>query len=74
VKHGDRYEIDGSILMCGDSTVEADMLKLMEGAKADMVMTDPPYILDYLKGKTKNKRTASPKALERRRTVCIHRH
>ena len=55
VKHGDRYEIDGSILMCGDSTVEADMLKLMQGAKADMVMTDPPYILDYLKGKTKNK-------------------
>lgn len=55
VKPGDRYEIDGSILMCGDSTVEADMLKLMEGVKADMVMTDPPYILDYLKGKTKNK-------------------
>ena len=55
VKPGDRYEIDGSILMCGDSTIEADMLKLMEGAKADMVMTDPPYILDYLKGKTKNK-------------------
>jgi DNA modification methylase len=55
VQKGDRYEIDGSILMCGDSTIEADMLKLMEGSKADMVMTDPPYILDYLKGKTKQK-------------------
>lgn len=55
VKHGDRYEIDGSILMCGDSMVETDMLKLMDGAQADMVMTDPPYILDYLKGKTKQK-------------------
>lgn len=55
VKHGDKYEIDGSILMCGDSTKEEDMLRLMEGAKADMVMTDPPYILDYLKGKTKQK-------------------
>lgn len=55
VKHGDRYEIDGSILMCGDSTVEADMLRLMDGVQADMVMTDPPYILDYLKGKTKQK-------------------
>lgn len=55
VKHGDRYEIDGSILMCGDSTVEADMLKLMDGVQADMVMTDPPYILEYLKGKTKQK-------------------
>lgn len=54
-KHGDIYEIDGSYLMVGDSTVEADMLKLMEGAQADMVMTDPPYLLDYLKGKTKQK-------------------
>ncbi len=40
--------------MCGDSTVEADVLKLMDGQKADMVMTDPPYILDYLKGKTRH--------------------
>lgn len=54
-KSGDVYEIDGSRLMVGDSTIEADMLKLMEGAQADMVMTDPPYILDYLKGKTKQK-------------------
>lgn len=55
VQKGDKYEIDGSILMCGDSTIEADMLKLMDGVQADMVMTDPPYILDYLKGKTKQK-------------------
>jgi DNA modification methylase len=55
VRKGDVYEIDGSRLMCGDSTIEADMLKLMEGAQADMVMTDPPYILDYLRGKTKQK-------------------
>jgi DNA modification methylase len=55
VKKGDKYEIDGSILQCGDSTVEADMLKLMDGVKTDMVMTDPPYILDYLRGKTKQK-------------------
>lgn len=55
VQKGDRYEIDGSILMCGDSTVEADMLKLMEGVKAQFCFTDPPYILDYLKGKSKQK-------------------
>lgn len=55
VQKGDIYEIDGSRLMCGDSTIEADMLKLMEGVKVDMVMTDPPYILDYLRGKTKQK-------------------
>lgn len=54
-KTGDVYEIDGSRLMIGDSMIEADMLKLMTGTKADMVMTDPPYLLDYLKGKTKQK-------------------
>lgn len=53
VKKGDVYEIDGSRLMCGDSTVESDMLTLMGGEKADMCFTDPPYILDYLRGKTK---------------------
>lgn len=54
-KSGDVYDLDGSRLMVGNSTVEADMLKLMGSEKADMVMTDPPYILDYLKGKTKQK-------------------
>jgi len=54
-KTGDIYEINGSRLMVGDSMNEADMLKLMEGAKADFCFTDPPYILNYLKGKTKQK-------------------
>ncbi len=54
VQKGDVYEIDGSRLMCGDSTIESDMLKLMGDQKSDMCFTDPPYILDYLKGKTKN--------------------
>ncbi len=55
VKKGDVYELDGSCLMCGDSTVEEDMLFLMGKDQADMVCTDPPYLLDYLKGKTKQK-------------------
>lgn len=54
VQKGDVYDLDGSRLMCGDSTIEADMLKLMGEHKTDMVMTDPPYILDYLHGKTKH--------------------
>lgn len=55
VKKGDIYELEGSRLLCGDSTIEADILKLMGDNKADMCLTDPPYILDYLKGKTKQK-------------------
>lgn len=55
VQTGDIYELDGSRILVGDSTVEADMLKLMGGEKADMCFTDSPYLLDYLTGKTKNK-------------------
>lgn len=54
IKKGDVYDLDGSRLMCGDSTVEADMLKLMNNERADMCLTDPPYILSYLHGKKKN--------------------
>jgi len=51
VKKGDIYDLDGSRLKCGDSTIEADILSLMGEEKADMCFTDPPYILDYLNGK-----------------------
>jgi len=53
VKKGDIWQLGNNRLMCGDSTVEADVIKLMGGKKADMCLTDPPYILDYLKGKKK---------------------
>jgi DNA modification methylase len=53
IKKGDVYDLNDSRLMCGDSTIEADVLKLMDGKKADMCFTDPPYILDYLHGKKK---------------------
>lgn len=51
---GDVYALGSSKLVCGDSTIEADVLKLMNGEKADMCFTDPPYILDYLHGKKKH--------------------
>ena len=56
-KPGDVYQLGDSRLMVGDSTVEVDMLKLMNGEKADMCMTDPPYILDYLNAKRHGKPT-----------------
>ena len=54
IKKGEVYQLGDSRLMCGDSTIEADTMKLMGDEKADMCFTDPPYILDYLRGKKKH--------------------
>lgn len=43
IKRGDIIEIGKHRLMCGDSTSEADVALLINGQKADMVLTDPPY-------------------------------
>lgn len=42
-KLGDIYELGHHRLMCGDSISIDDVDKLMDGKKADMVFTDPPY-------------------------------
>lgn len=42
-KPGDVWQLGNHRLMCGDSTSTTDIDKLMGGALADMVFTDPPY-------------------------------
>lgn len=56
-KLGDIYELGHHRLMCGDSISIDDVDKLMNGKKADMVFTDPPYGVNY----QSNMRTKSQK-------------
>ena len=44
-KLGDLYELGEHRVLCGDSTKVEDVERLMDGKKADMVFTDPPYAL-----------------------------
>lgn len=50
VQLGDVWQLGKHRLMCGDSTKIEDVEKLMNGQKADMVFTDPPYGVEYTGG------------------------
>ena len=48
-KLGDLWQLGNHRLICGDSTDVTVIDRLMDGVKADMVFTDPPYALDNMK-------------------------
>lgn len=58
---GDIWTLGRHRLMCGDSTIAENFVKLMDGKKANLVVTDPPYNVDYhgTAGKIKNDNMAS---------------
>lgn len=45
-KLGDIWKLGNHRLMCGDSTDKASVERLLDGARADLVFTDPPYQLE----------------------------
>ncbi len=47
VQQGDIYQLGDHRLMCGDSTDPRDVQALMGGELADMLLTDPPYNVNY---------------------------
>ena len=53
---GDVYQLGNHRLMCGDSTSLTDVQKLVGGVQIDLLLTDPPYNVDYqgTAGKIKN--------------------
>lgn len=51
-KSGQIYQLGRHRLMCGDSTNKSDVKALMGGYQADLLLTDPPYNVDYTR-KTK---------------------
>jgi DNA modification methylase len=53
-KQGDIWLLGRHRLLCGDSTSDSDISKLMDRQEADLVLTDPPYNVNY-EGGTKEK-------------------
>lgn len=47
-KRGDVYVLGNHRLMCGDSTNREDVKTLLDGSKANMIFTDPPYNVGYV--------------------------
>lgn len=50
VRPGDLFAIGDHRLLCGDSTSVADVKRLVAGAPVDLLLTDPPYNVDYQGG------------------------
>jgi len=64
VKLGDIWKLGEHRVMCGDSTSSDDFDKLMNGEKADMVLTDPPYNISYKSGTWSKKRKQEMKEIK----------
>jgi len=69
-KLGDIYQLGNHRLMCGDSTSIDAVEKLMDGQKADMVFTDPPYRMEAEGGSNQPIGRAAAKLGEAIKHLC----
>lgn len=47
VKPGDLWLLGKHRILCGDSTVEENVVRVMDGKRTSLMATDPPYLVDY---------------------------
>ena len=75
-KPGDLWILGRHRLLCGDSTKADDVARLMDGIKADMMFTDPPYGVEYSGGiqftKDGNTKTNNREKLENDNSTAIY--
>jgi len=75
-KAGDLWILGQHRLLCGDSTKADNVARLMDGIKADMMFTDPPYGVDYSGGiqftKDGNTKTNNREKLENDNSTAIY--
>lgn len=60
---GDVFLLGDNRLMCGDCRSKKDVITLMDGRKADMILTDPPYNVNY-EGGNEDKLTIQNDSME----------
>ena len=58
---GDLLELGPHRLLCGDAAKDEDLQRLLAGAKADLLFTDPPYNVNYYGGHRPTPAKARPK-------------
>jgi hypothetical protein len=63
-KRGDLYQLGKHRLLCGDSTKVEDVERLMDGKKADLIVTDPPYGVNYQAKDSQNRKISGDESLE----------
>lgn len=54
-KLGQMWTIGNHVLLCGDSSIQDDVRKVMKGKKATLIMADPPYNVKYTGGSTNDR-------------------
>lgn len=58
---GALFELGNHRILCGDSTKAEDVIRLMDGKRAEMMATDPPYLVDYDAGNHPNSKNNGSK-------------